>query len=285
MLAFDSTKFGTLLQCPRAYQLSMLEGWRPREDAIPLTFGRLYQKGLEWLDKGIAIEEVVSQLLRDSWKQLPELNEDGNYRTRKNLIRAVLQHHDQFADDRLIPITLPSGEIASELSFRIELPFEINGEKVIYSGHFDKIARRAGSEEIYVVDNKTTQSSLSSWYFKQWDVDVQMTGYTLAASILSDRPIAGVLIDACRVLADSCEFRRQHVLRTPGQLDEFVSTLESWIHLERGFVSTASFPMNLKSCTMCRFREHVCSKDPSVRQMFLEANFEKLPPWDPLETR
>lgn len=290
MIAFDSTKLGNFIACPKRYQLAMIEGWRQKDEALPLIFGQLYQKAMERLDKGEDLETVVKQALAESWDRLPNRASPDlpkEFRTRENLASAIIGHQEHY-EDPLPPIafTAASGEtvIASELSFRIQLPFTIAGEEVIYCGHFDKIAENS-SGEIYVVDNKTTQSSLTDWYFAKYDVDVQMTGYTYAASILTHKPISGVIIDAVQIRAGWPDFRRGFVLRSDAILDEFSETVRHWLEYEHHCKTTGVYPMNLTACSFCQFRRHYCSIDPAVRQDFLEANFDKLPPWNPLEVR
>ena len=82
----------------------------------------------------------------------------------------------------------------------------------------------------------------------------------------------------------------QFTLRTPDQLDEWMNDLR--IHLERAedYATRGYWPMNDTACDKfggCKFRG-VCSKSPSVREIYLESDFEQLPReeiWSPLRSR
>ena len=47
-IAWDSTSLGTLKECPRKYQYSIMLGKQPREISVHLTFGLYYHAALEW---------------------------------------------------------------------------------------------------------------------------------------------------------------------------------------------------------------------------------------------
>src|SRR5438046_4651295 len=49
-LAWDSTSMGLLKECPRKYQLSILEGWTPKRTSVHLLFGLWYHGALERYD-------------------------------------------------------------------------------------------------------------------------------------------------------------------------------------------------------------------------------------------
>ena len=68
-IAWDSTSLGTLKECPRKYQLSIVEGWRGRGESLHLRWGQLYHRALEVYDHGIAEgmdhQDALRKCLRD----------------------------------------------------------------------------------------------------------------------------------------------------------------------------------------------------------------------------
>lgn len=67
--AWDSTSMGAFKDCPRKYQLSIIEGWQPKHQALPLTFGILYHKGIETFYRerdanGKSYKEAVHETVR-----------------------------------------------------------------------------------------------------------------------------------------------------------------------------------------------------------------------------
>ena len=113
-----------------------------------------------------------------------------------------------------------------------------------------------------------------------------MSCYTLASQIVWRSPVKGVMIDAAQIASGFTRFLRGFAFRTQPQLDEWlkdtIDTIEKiWKYTEAGY-----YPQNDAACQMyggCPFLE-VCSKDPRVRQEYLDGNFEKH--WrSPLENR
>ena len=85
-------------------------------------------------------------------------------------------------------------------------------------------------------------------------------------------------------------FARGFTFRTPDQLTEWLADLRYWLTMAENYATMEYWPQNDTSCDKfggCRFRS-VCSKDPSVRERFLEADFIKLPEserWNPIKPR
>jgi hypothetical protein len=118
-----------------------------------------------------------------------------------------------------------------------------------------------------------------------------MTLYSIAAQVILKATIKGVIIDGAQVLIEKPNaFARGFTFRTPDQLTEWLADLRYWLTMAENYATMTYWPMNDTSCDKfggCKFR-NVCSKDPAVRERFLEADFVKLPEeerWNPLMTR
>jgi hypothetical protein len=163
------------------------------------------------------------------------------------------------------------------------------GQPYLLSGHLDRVV--SFQESLFVMDRKTSTSTLSDYYFVQFEPSNQMTLYSLAGKVVLQAPIKGVMIDAAQIkLEDNHSFVRRFTFRTEGQLEEWVHDLKFWFSQAESYAEAGYYPMNDTACSMyggCRFRE-ICSKDPGVRENFLKSKFNKLAPedrWNPLRSR
>jgi hypothetical protein len=138
----------------------------------------------------------------------------------------------------------------------------------------------------YVMDRKTTGSTLGGYYFDGFNPDNQMSLYSLAGRCVYNTPVRGVILDAAQVAVGFTRFDRGFTYRTEAQLNEWLRDLGYWLDQAERYAADEYWPMNDKSCHNyggCPFRG-VCSKDPAVRESFLESDFERRP-WNPLEVR
>lgn len=290
--AWDSTSLGWLKTCPRYYQYSMLDGWRSKGESVHLRFGLVYHAALELydtcrvgyqrpaMDHAGALREAVRYSLTHTWDNGAPWLPDHPSKTRDNLIRSVIWYLDQFGEaDPAQTITLSNGRPAVELSFRLPI-----GDELVLSGHLDRVAIFQG--EPYVLDRKTTSTTLSPYYFERYAPDNQMTIYTIAAKVVFSVPVKGVVIDAAQIAVGFTRFSRGMTHRTEGQLAEWLDELPFWHSQAKTMTALGRWPMNDKSCDKfggCVFRG-ICNKDPHVRQAFLETEFTR-DPWNPLVAR
>lgn len=300
--AWDSTSLGWLKECPRKYQYHMLEGWRSRGESIHLEFGILYHEALDEyeklraleIDHNSAVHSVVRNLLSKTWrdgkpwrgaKDLPA-DDKASLKSRENLVRTVVWYLDKFRDDpaktKVSPISLRP---MVELHFQFELDFNFNlSNPYVLCGYLDRVVEF--QEQSFVMDRKTTTTTLSSYYFEQYDPDNQMSLYTVASQVAFHTPVKGVIVDAAQIAVGFSRFVRSFVFKTPDQIDEWMKDLKIWLRQAERYAEANYWPQNDKSCHKfggCAFRE-ICSKSPSVRDKFLESDFERRP-WNPLVPR
>ena len=146
-------------------------------------------------------------------------------------------------------------------------------------GHLDRVVNF--SDNLYVMDHKTSMSTLGQYYFNQWSPSNQMTLYTYAGNIILHSPVKGVIISAAQIkLEEPNTFQRGFSYRTPDQLHEWTEDLRFWLGQAEAFATAGYWPQNDTSCGKfggCKFRE-VCSKSPQVRETYLAASFDKIDP-------
>lgn len=302
--AWDSTSLGWLKECPRKYQYHMLEGYSGRGESIHLEYGILYHKALESYDiyrfEGAnhddAVVHVVKDILILTWRDgkpwrasidLP-IEDKASLKSRENLIRTIVWYLDKFKNDpaktRMHPTT---GRPMVELHFQFEIDASLEGfvnRPYTLCGHLDRVVDF--QEQPFVMDRKSTTATLGSYYFEQYDPDNQMSFYTVASQVAFKTPVKGVIIDAAQIAVGFSRFVRSFVFKTPDQIDEWMKDTLIWLRQAEMFAIEGYWPQNDKSCHKyggCPFRE-ICSKSPSVRDKFLESNFERKI-WNPLEPR
>jgi hypothetical protein len=295
--AWDSTSLGWLKECPRKYQYHMIEQWRGRGESIHLEYGILYHAALEEydrkkLEKGMshddAVRGVVRELLTKTWreglpwrgaKDLPA-DDKASLKSRENLVRTVVWYLNKFKDDPAKTLMHPvTGKPMVELHFQ----FEIEGGYSL-CGYLDRVVEF--QEQPFVMDRKTTTSTLGSYYFEQFDPDNQMSVYTVASQVAFHTPVKGVIVDAAQIAVGFSRFVRSFVFKTADQIDEWMKDLYVYLEQAKRFAERGYWPQNDKSCHKyggCAFRE-ICSKSPQVRDKFLETHFQR-EPWNPLVPR
>lgn len=177
-------------------------------------------------------------------------------------------------------VILPDGKAAAEYSFTIDI-----GNDVLLCGHIDRLVQYSG--DYYVMDQKTTGSTISPRYFDDFNPDTQMSLYTLAGNMIYGLPVKGVVIDAAQIAVGFSRFERGFTFRTKPQLEEWLK--DTMYHIRSAQQATRDnyFPKNRSSCNKyggCQFRG-VCARSPEVRENFLKADFVQVPRWNPLERR
>jgi hypothetical protein len=277
----------------------MIEGWRSRHDSVHLRYGSLYHSALENFDKYRAINidyddalaMVVHETLTMTWEENKETGlmgpwtPDHNSKTRETLIRSVIWYIEHFKEDPATTIILANGKPAVELSFKMPLErHSADGQPYFLCGHLDRVVEFTGGT--YVMDRKTTTSTIGSYWFDQFEPDNQMSLYTLAAKVIYKTPVKGVIIDGVQIAVGFSRFSRGFTHRTDAQLEEWLDDTYNWFKIAERYATDEIWPMNDKSCHHfggCVFRK-VCSKSPEVRRKFLESDFIKQP-WNPLVPR
>lgn len=300
--AWDSTSLGWLKECPRKYFYHMVCGWIGRGESVHLEFGIVYHKALEDYDRhraaGADHEEAVLRVVRSTlertwrngkpWRAAKDLASDDktSLKSREHLIRTVVWYLDKFRIDPAVTRIYPNSQrpmVELHFQFEIGIGYDL---KHPYSlcGYLDRVVDFQGQP--FVMDRKTTTSTLGSYYFDQYDPDNQMSLYTVASQIAFHTPVKGVIVDAAQIAVGFSRFVRSFVFKTQDQIEEWLKDLKVWLRMASIFAEQNYWPQNDKSCHKfggCPFRG-ICSKAPSVRDKFLESAFERRE-WNPLIPR
>ena len=287
--AWDSTSLGLLEECPRKYKYTIIDGYRKRGASVHLFFGQEFHAGLEIYDKcragGTSPSESTLWTLLYLLRSTHGWVSDHSAKNRENLIRSVLWYLFEYEDDPAHTLILANGRPAVELSFRMETDFRApDGTVYMLSGHMDRMVEYAG--DYFVMDRKTSGSSITPYFFNQFNPHTQMTLYTLAGRVVFNTKVSGVIIDGAQIAVGFTSFARGMTMRSEDQLEEFLSNTEFWLRQAEWYAEEFYYPMNAHSCGNyggCPFRT-VCSQDRRVRDKFLETEFERSY-WNPLQPR
>lgn len=300
-IAWDSTSLGLLKECARKYYYVIVQGWQPNGFAAHLAFGIAYHKALEEYARhrayGLTHDEAVEQaiLFCLSYGTRDEHDRFHPYdaaftreptKTRDTLLMAVVWYLEHFRDDPADTYILSSGEPAVELSFKINLELQTpDGEPFILAGHLDRVVTL--DDDIWVTDRKTSKNQLNQRYWKQFTPNNQMSLYYAAGQVVLKKPIKGIIIDAVELGVNYARFQRHPIHRTAGQQREWLRDTYWWIGQAMQVATEDYWPMNDKSCSNyggCAFQS-ICSRDPKVRESFIEHEGYHKRAWNPLISR
>lgn len=306
---WDSTSLGNFKTCPQLYFLHNVQGFATSTLSPDLSFGLAWHSAIERYHRlcaqSLSHEDALFWTVAETWWcQLFPSHEEFIDPTRTKpektahvLIRALVAYLDTFGHrDNLFTLILPSGKPAVEVSF--SFPLTLENFCFHWCGHLDRVVTTdapldlreplpAKLPPLYVSDYKTTTSALDDRYWSQWSMDLQMSGYTLAANIIFPVSSRGVIVDAAQLSVTGQQFARGIAGRSPSQIEDFLSDLELDIATAEFFAAQQRWPHNPKSCIRygraCEFL-HVCTLAPALRERFLESNFTRRW-WNPRTNR
>jgi hypothetical protein len=293
----DASSLNEFKICPRRYYYSIVLGKQPMEESYHLTFGILLHKAAELyhlyrfteqLEHEDALRKVVRWAMQASWdKEANRPWTSGNdNKNRYTLIRTIVWYLDKYQEDELRTAILKDGRPAVELSFSIDSGYTaFTGEEFTLCGKLDRIV--TFKSEYYVADIKTTQSTLSDYYFRKYTPDNQVTMYSLAGSWAFDIPVQGVIIDGCQIAITFSRFERGLVERTEEQLVEWHEELGHWLNRMNGCAERNVWPRNDSACGIyggCPFRTVCGQRNPDAAQRVIEGSYRDRT-WDPRKNR
>lgn len=307
-LAVDATSIASFEQCPRRYYYEMILG-RKRRSNKHTEFGHFLHGAYEVYDDQIAkgaskddaLDFALHHLLAATWLNGAPWQTDDPKKNRHTLIRALIWYADeQHETDGVRPYRFASGKTATEVSFRVPLPFQTRAqENFILCGHLDGLC--TFGNETFIRERKTTGSTVDARYMHGYAPNVQIDTYDLAGHLLfPDLKLSGVLMDVTQTAVTFARFMRQPLYHTPRQREEWLNDLgnilgalehyayEAEIEAASDGEPANAFPMRRASCNNfggCPYRS-VCSLDPTQRARVLadESQFETRR-WDPMEER
>lgn len=291
----DSSSLSEFKICPRKYYYSIVLGRQPHAESVHLTFGILLHKAVELYHKErptnphyVAMRAAVKWALEATWDKTTNKPWDSNdrYKNRFTLIRTLVWYLDHYEHDIVATAPYADGRAAVEVPFSIDSGYTApTGEDYRLCGTLDRIV--LFQNQYYVMDVKTTKSSIGQYYFDKYSPDNQVTIYSLAGSTIFHQPIQGLIIDACQVLIEKSAFERGFIDRTPYQIDEWQSQLGYWLMNMSQCAEREEWPKNDTACDRyggCPFRPVCAQPHKAAETRMLEGAYRERV-WDPHKNR
>lgn len=292
MLIIDSSMLSAFRSCPRKFELTYLEHWKPQGESVHLVAGKAFASGIEaareaFYDRGESPDEAVTTGVAALLTAYgPFEPPEGSPKTALRMADALTYYFEQYPLDKdpAKPVTYHGGRRGIEFSFVTPLPIKgPNGIPLLFSGRADMIADFAGGRFLY--DEKTTSSLGPSWG-RQWDLRSQFTAYCWASAECG-LPVNGAVVRGVSIL--KTKFDTQQVITYRAQweinrwLEQTLRDIERIFQMaERKMDSGLPFDHNLDhACTEyggCQFRDVCKSPNPDT---WLPMRFERKV-WDPV---
>ena len=278
-VVWDTSSLSTFLACPRLYNLTNLRGYKLKSYGTVTGFGSAVHDAYEILDRGRfhnkskqdTLREAIEFTLKNYGADL-SLSED-KARGLEAALRAIVWRVDEYWDDNIKIAAMPNGEPCLEKRF--EVPFGDRGHR--FSGRIDKIVQL--DNRLYLCDTKTTKTSLTDLYFRNFQPSNQIYAYIWAARFVLGLDIAGFVIDAVQTGVHFCRFNRSIFNVTKESIDEWYADAMYHISLADAYADNHWYPANFTSCGNyggCKYRE-VCGEAPNHRAVILEEDFVREP--------
>lgn len=287
----DSTIITAFRSCPRKAYLEYFLHWKPKSPSVHLHAGAAYAHGLEAARNAFFLEgkpEAEAQAI-GLHALLTAYGDfscpDDSAKSASRMAGAMEFYFDRYpmGQDKIVPVTLPSGKRGIEFSFAepIESDHPETGEPLIYVGRMDMIAEYAGAW--YGEDDKTTSSLGASWS-KQWDLRSQFTAYCWGAA-KAGYPLAGFIVRGISILKTKYDTQQAITYRQPWQIDRWYAQVLRDVARMKECWSSGYWDYDLDSACNeyggCIFRNICLSQQP---KSWLESNFERRV-WDPVDRK
>lgn len=297
-VSIDSSSFSSL-SCDRKALLSWVMKFSPSYGRAPLIFGHMLHELLEWQLKTGEIEltSFKKKALEIIDQEGENLNNCLDDRRNTEVFLSLIESYAfnlKAKGDRIKPLKL-NNEPLVEKSFSLPLgDFNLEGKKItiLWEGKIDAIALDTHSNEICIVDHKTT-SILGDKFLDDKQRGVQFHGYLFAANEfqITEKKIETVMLNVICSRKTGFEFQIMKFKRPYSQVQEWRKDTESIVEQK---VKSLFYHIT-KQSHLSSDRNHCCSKygkceffqvceaPVNSRQSFLyEPSFYQISNWSPL---
>lgn len=163
----------------------------------------------------------------------------------------------------------PTGDLAVDKDTSPwEIPWAIDlGLDVPLVGRIDALCEHRDTKELFGLEFKTS-SEMSARLVTGFEMNTQVTGYTLALRTYTQQPVAGIMLDLIGVKKNKQETFTHPIRVQNFQLEDFISWARFWGEFILSCEKTGDFPKWYTGCTpyqqfgmpgfTCEFK-HLCS--------------------------
>lgn len=288
---WSASSLTTLSACPRRFQYSYVQGWTSKESNLDLTFGSAFHTCLEiyWHTRLLgyshsdSLDEGVWAALHTGWNLPEPKRPKQKAKTWRGLVAAVVWYLDHWNSvDEPADIISVGDAPGLELHFSFALPLKnSDGEDYRVQGYLDSIRTFCNSYTAW--DYKTTAGTISEYYLKRFEINLQNAVYTIAARVLTQQDFTQFMADVVSVdvrvqgLPEPmvvCYMERYPISMTEDELDEYLVDITHLIRSAERFADSNYWPKNTDACTFCQYSE-ICNKSPDIRPTFLKSEFKQ----------
>ena len=278
-IRWDASSIDKAAACHLLYKRSYIDGLRHRAgpwSGGARSWGSVMHAGLDAYDVARTRQGVGSLLPLEAGIRAMIAtgfsNEDENARTLGTAVRALTWYDHQYANDGYQTAVLPSGEPAIEVRFELPIP----GTDYRFSGRMDRIVTQG--EQVYIMEHKTTTTTLGSYFFDRYHPSYQTGAYCWAAQQLFGQPASGVIIDAIQTAVGFTRCARQTVTLSPSQLNEWFDAVRSQINGVELARAKGRWHPNFAACNNyggCDYRS-IDALPPEFREGLIASEFERV---------
>ena len=211
-------------------------------------------------------------------------------RTLTNMEESLIAYCDRWDCERF-PIYISPDEQFIGIEVGFDLTLDFNGDRLRYTGRMDGLHWDGSDDVIVPHENKTAARIDESW-LASFQMSHQVTGYTVAASVLAQRPCSTAIVYGLTIplpkRADYGGYVREHVQRHPHLIGQWAAwvwdTFQVW---KQHRAEPLLAPTYTHSCNRyfhsCSLLPLCTAKPDDARHMFdVEMEHEE---WNPLAER
>lgn len=238
----DNSMRKELVKCETAAKYKYEMDLRANTTAkVDLHAGKAFAAGMETVRRSFYVDAVdpFTALNRGIQKIYAEYGSfvapEKSNKTADRMAGALTFYfaENPLMNEKLIPVTLNDGKRGIEVSFSFPMGvMHPDGEELNYCGTFDLLAQELATDDVWVVDEKTTGQMGDKWA-NQWFLDSQMTGYCwgsqklLEANGLGHLQVKGAVINGIAIRLRDYEHQRLNVYRQQWEIDRWFRQMKS----------------------------------------------------------
>lgn len=262
----NSSSLDVIATCKRKAYYLIERGIRSKTISKPQLFGTAIHKALEvWYTTKDETKAI------HAFTQIAEplgVEHEKDKRHPNNGIKILRNYFETYKDDPY-EILSDSKGLMVERDFEFEV-YRNDKERlsIWLFGRIDCVMKNKDTNEVYVVDHKTT-SSLGVEFFQRINPNFQYTTYLLAAQKCLNLDTDRFLVNGIQVAKTKWDLARQFTNRDEGDFKELI---DAYVQATKDYLAcrkTENWPMTAPSpCTMwggCQYRE-ICSVPRDLRE-------------------
>lgn len=254
--------------------------WGTLWHAVTASYKDLRSRGFD-RDEALGLSIVVAlKLAKDRDLDVVSVNStkrDVKTRNTYTLIRTLIWWEQKYHNDELKVVEGEDGPLI-EQHFSIPLGLKAyTGEDYVIEGYLDEIVEDEDGDQ-FVLERKHTIQTISSYYFYQYDPNVQTWTYDLVASVLLPMsPLQGLIVEAAQTGVGFAAFERHPISRTKEQRAHWLEVMRYWIQRAEkdAYSGTWINAMNPATTTYESKWKDIQRKTPAMWKAILETEMSR----------